>query len=117
MDLLENGTLDYVEFRSLDLHWKGYVKSWIYEADSVTIYVTVKSPTYGEQEFRLRIENSVYRDRDLLVLKGLVDQGYLGATWESWSIPIETPISFFLTKKRWGYWVAIPVAIFLYFNK
>ena len=107
MDLLENKTLDYVEFELLDQHWKGYVVEWNRVRDLEIIVVA------DEKKFRIRPESETTRDRYVSVQEALVD------LWDGKSLsePHVTTVRFFLKTKRWGWWVAIPAAIFLYFSK
>ena len=103
-------TLDYVEFELLDEHWKGYVT--YYDDEKIIVQASGSF-------FRLRIINKA-EDRYIWKTTALIDRGdwypERTASWESKSTPLEKTATFFLKKKRWGYWVWI-LAIILYFVK
>ena len=120
MYLLENNFLDYVELSALDDDWKGYIVNWDQQLSDLVIIVSAADDKLGLIKFRLRLEEETYKDRYVLVHSALVDLGIWypdrDPDWISKSTPMETTVTFFLKKKRWGIWVWV-LAIFLFLIK
>ena len=118
MDLLENNYLDYVTFEALDSEWKGYITKWDQQLSDLVLIVDaeVVGPKPLGGYFRLRLEEEIFRDRYVLIHSALVDLGQQQTDWVSKSTPMETKVTFFLKKKRWGFWVW-GIAFILYFIK
>ena len=111
MDLLQNKTLDYVEFENLDQHWTGYVTNWNKKVDLEIIVDAGKI-------FRIRPRTEKYRDRFVVVFDSLVDLGeYSDKGWKSLSEPRVQDVRFLIKQKRWSWIFYLPLAIFLYLSK